>query len=162
MVKIFCGTNVTVTAVYSPPRQGLTSSDYIYFINHLGLRWVIGGVFNIKHAYWPKLNSPKGTELYSAIKQTHSSAVSGGRPTVFALRPRQDIRLHWFLHYMWNCSSIHWHRKCDSTSGHSPIVLTWINQIIRKHVNASITNKNIDWDLLHKLVIKKINFHTRL
>lgn len=60
----------------------LSSSDYIDFFIHLGSRWVIGGDSNAKHAYWGcRLNSLKDAELYSAINQTHSSAVSSGKPT---------------------------------------------------------------------------------
>jgi hypothetical protein len=62
--------NLTISAIYWPPRHAIKKEQCNEFINTLGNRFLVVGDFNAKHQYWgSRLTTPKGRELYKTIKE---------------------------------------------------------------------------------------------
>lgn len=73
---------MSVTSVYSPPRHNIKSTLYKELINSHKYRFVMGGDFNAKNIQWgSRLTTPKGKELYTAIRITGCEFISTGKPT---------------------------------------------------------------------------------
>jgi hypothetical protein len=74
--------NLTISAIYCPPRHKIKKEQYNAFINALGHRFLIGGDFNAKHQYWgSQLINPKGRELYQTIQEKQIEVLSTDEPT---------------------------------------------------------------------------------
>jgi hypothetical protein len=73
---------LSITAVYSPPKHNIKTTDYVKFFQTLGYRFNAGGDYNAKNTYWgSRTNTTKGRELYKAIKNNNLQHLSSGQPT---------------------------------------------------------------------------------
>jgi hypothetical protein len=51
----------TATAIYSPPRDAISTEEYTDLIQSLGNKFLIGGDWNAKNTVWgARLTTPKG------------------------------------------------------------------------------------------------------
>jgi len=67
-IKVQSGNgNLTIAAVYCPPRFTIFEGQFMDFYNLLGERFISAGDYNAKHTHWgSRLVTPKGRQLYSA------------------------------------------------------------------------------------------------
>ena len=66
-VSTNCG-DVSVFAIYSPPRHFILYEDLQNFFSNLVSRFLVAVDFNVKHPWWgSRLTNPKGRELYKCI-----------------------------------------------------------------------------------------------
>jgi hypothetical protein len=76
-----CNGQLIVLAVCCPPWHSIYKEQFKEFCDTLGNRFLICGDFNAKHRAWgPRLNTPKGRELYRAIKENQLEATSTREP----------------------------------------------------------------------------------
>jgi len=62
---------VTITAVYCPPRHNLKKEHFGTFCQRLGPKFIAGGDYNSKHTLWGSgLTTTKGRELKVKVKQS--------------------------------------------------------------------------------------------
>ena len=82
-ISVNCnGANLTLAAVYCPPRFSLNESQFLDFFKTLGEKFIAAGDYNAKHTYWgSRLCNPKGRNLYSAIIKNNLDISSPGQPT---------------------------------------------------------------------------------
>ena len=74
--------DITIAAIYCPPRFKMEKEEYIHLFQKLGNCFIIGGDYNEKNTYWgSRLDTPKGKELYEAIKELNCEIQSTGKPT---------------------------------------------------------------------------------
>ena len=73
---------ITVTAVYSPPKHNIKTLDYEYFFNTLGQHFITGGDYNAKHTYWgSRTTTTNGRELLNAMRKNNLQRISSCQPT---------------------------------------------------------------------------------
>ncbi|GBP31097.1 RNA-directed DNA polymerase from mobile element jockey [Eumeta japonica] len=69
--------DITIAAVYCPPKHQILREDYRHFFSQLGHRYIIGGDWNAKHLFWgSKLVTTRGRHLYQAVKELNLECVS--------------------------------------------------------------------------------------
>jgi hypothetical protein len=74
--------NLTISAIYRPPRHTIKKEQYNAFINSLRHRFLAGGYFNANHQHWGShLINHKGREQYQSIQEKQLEILSTGEPT---------------------------------------------------------------------------------
>jgi hypothetical protein len=66
---------LTVTAVYSPPKYNLKMDHYELFVSTLGQKFIAGGDYNSKHTIWRSRITTTKAESYTTFckkRITHS------------------------------------------------------------------------------------------
>jgi len=75
-------TNLTLSAVYCPPRFALNEPQFLDYFKSLGEKFLAAGDYNSKHTYWgSRLCNPKGRKLYNVIINNNLDVASPGQPT---------------------------------------------------------------------------------
>jgi len=87
---------LTISAVYCPPKHATKQDEFEQYLKILGNRFIAGGDFNAKHPQWgSRLISPKGRELWEAMKHLNLEPMSTGEPTYWSTdRQKKNTRCH--------------------------------------------------------------------
>jgi len=74
--------SVTIASTYCPPRYNLKAISFETFFLSLGSCFVVCGDFNSKHSLWGlRLDTTKGRELATVIREHNYAVLSTGTPT---------------------------------------------------------------------------------
>lgn len=88
--------NITMASVYCPPGYKLKKEEYVRLFQKLGNCFIMGGDYNAKNTFWgSRVDTPKGKELYEAIKEHRCEVKSTGKPTYWPTDRKKipDLRL---------------------------------------------------------------------
>lgn len=138
---------LTVASLYSPPRHSITPDEYLYFLNSLGDRFIVGGDFNAKHTTWgSRLITTKGRTLIKAIRELNCEALSGGNPTYWPTDPNKipDL-IDFFIVKNISKNYIKVQDLQHLSSDHSPVLLTLSNYIVKGKTIPNLVNSKTDW-----------------
>lgn len=116
---------VTIAAIYSPPRYAIKKEQYTELLTRLGNRFIIGGDFNAKNTYWgSRLTTTKGKELLNAIREIKCQPISTGKPTYWPTDTQKipDV-IDFFIYKDIPSNFIRAEEGFDMNSDHSPIFL---------------------------------------
>ena len=73
---------MSITALYSPPKNKIKYERYMQLFNKHKGRFVIGGDFNAKNVNWgSRLTTTRGRELLKAVNNLGCTVMSTGSPT---------------------------------------------------------------------------------
>jgi len=73
---------ITVAAVYCPPRHNIEKDQFKAFFHTLGPRFIAGGDYNSKNVLWgSRFTTTKGRELSRVLHENNYSYLSTGTPT---------------------------------------------------------------------------------
>ena len=73
---------ITMAAVYCPPRHNLKKEQFETFFQTLGPKFIAGGDYNSKHTLWgSRLTTTAGREFSKVIQENNYSYLSTGTPT---------------------------------------------------------------------------------
>jgi len=68
---------LTITAVYCPPKHNTKSDDYERFFQTLGHGFIAGGDYNAKNTFWgSRLTATKGRELHKTMRNDNLQHLS--------------------------------------------------------------------------------------
>jgi len=82
---------LTVTALYSPPKYNLKKDHYDSFLSTLGPRFMAGGDYNGKHTTWgSRITTIKGKELFNLLQEKNYSFLTTGNPTYWPTDPTKQ------------------------------------------------------------------------
>lgn len=87
-----CKKDLTLSAVYCPPRFILSEAEFLNFFKTLGDKFIAAGDYNAKHKFWgSRTSNPKGKQLYKVIinKQNNLDIESPGKPTYWPADPKK-------------------------------------------------------------------------
>jgi len=87
---------ITLAAVYCPPRFTISENQFLDFFNTLGDRFKAAGDYNAKHTHWgSRLVTAKGKLLYNTIIKVSNklSCASPGTPIYWPTDPRMILDL---------------------------------------------------------------------
>jgi len=105
--------DVSVTAIYLPPRFALKEADFKNFFQKLGPQFILRGDFNDKHPWWgSRLTNPKGSELYKCIVNNSITTFSTGKPTYW---PTNSRKIPDFVAYFGIPHTLETHNQISST-----------------------------------------------
>ncbi|XP_017473031.1 PREDICTED: RNA-directed DNA polymerase from mobile element jockey-like [Rhagoletis zephyria] len=84
--------DITLSAVYCPPRFTITEKQFMDFFSSLGERFLAAGDYNAKHPHWgSRLSNPKSKQLYNALicRRNKLDYASPGKPTYWPADPQK-------------------------------------------------------------------------
>jgi hypothetical protein len=82
---------LTVTAVYSPPKYNLKRDHYKLFFSTMGPKFMAGGDYDSKHTVWgSRITTTKGIELYDLLQKKNYLFLTTGNPTYWPMEPNKQ------------------------------------------------------------------------
>ncbi|CAH0696016.1 unnamed protein product [Spodoptera exigua] len=124
------------------------SSKFSEFLLTLGNKFIAGGDWNAKHTHWgSRLITTRGRQLKASIDANGMHSISSCEPTYWPTDPnKKPDLLDFFIfgglskHYL-KAESCH-----DSSSDHTPVILTISTTLISYEEPESLYNKLTDWE----------------
>jgi len=150
---------ITVTAVYSPPKHNIKTLDYEYFFNTLGQHFITGGDYNAKHTYWgSRTTTTKGRELLSAMRKNNLQHISSCQPTYWPsdMNKQPDL-LDFCITKGIAMQKVPVESHLGLTSDHTPILVTMHTSFLQQPKKPSLSNNNTDWEAFRELIETQIN-----
>jgi hypothetical protein len=155
--------NITIAALYSPPRH-ITIQEYLHYFSTLEPRLVAAGDWNAKNTNWgSRLTTHKGRMLLQAIRQENLHTLSTGEPTYW---PTDTHKIPDLLDFavIKQIPPIHCAIKSsfDLHSDHSPIIITVSTEILAKEPITRLSTKATNWEAFQEYINQRINPDIRL
>ncbi|GBP66443.1 RNA-directed DNA polymerase from mobile element jockey [Eumeta japonica] len=149
--------DITIAAVYCPPKHQILRKDYRHFFSQLGHRYIIGGDWNAKHLFWgSRLVTTRGRQLYQAVKELNLECLSTGEPTYWLTDPRKTpdlLDLFITKNIIINNTSVE--SDLDLTSDHSAVILNLNDKIILNEAPLRLYNKKTNWEEYRDIITKE-------
>jgi hypothetical protein len=117
---------LTIAAVYCPPRHNLKQEHFEAFFQTLGPKFLAGGDYNSKHIQWgSRLTTTKGHELSKMMQENNYSYISTGSPTYWTTDTTKipDL-LDFFVTKGISAKYADIQASYDLTSDRTPIIVT--------------------------------------
>lgn len=146
--------DITLAAVYCPPKHQLSREDFKHFFTTLGNRFISGGDWNAKHNFWgSRLITTRGRQLYQAVEDLNLDCISTGEPTYWPTDPQKipDL-LDFFVSKNIALSNISIESNFDLISDHSAALLNVHSKIILTEVPHKIYSRHTDWEKYQKII----------
>lgn len=143
--------DITISAVYIPPKYELKKEQYRNLLKALGNTFIFGGDFNAKNTHWgSRLTNTKGKELLCAIREINCNVISTGKPTYWPTDiGRKPDLIDFFIYKNLSAAYLNIEEGYDMHSDHSPIILTLSETVTQKKRSPTLVNKNTDWESFH-------------
>ena len=145
---------ITVSAIYCPPKHNNKYDDYVRFFMTLGNRFLVGGDFNAKHTFWgSRLINTKGRELYKVIHNNNLKHLSTRQPTYWPSDPRKipDL-LDLCITKGLDTRKFTVASCLELTSDHTPILITMHANVIGQPTKPSLYSKRTDWNYFREIL----------
>jgi hypothetical protein len=155
---------ITITAVYCPPKHNNKYNEYERFFKTLGHRFIAGGDFNAKNTFWgSRLTTTKGRELHTAMRNNNLQHLSTGQPTYWPSDTNKMPDLLDFCIVKGIPTQKFTVESClDLTSDHTPILINMFSHIIGKPKRPSLCNQQTDWDCFRDMLDDRLNLQIPL
>lgn len=156
--------NITLSAIYVPPRFTPKPEEFQHFFSTLGPRFIAGGDWNSKHTYWgSRLINPRGRNLYAATRTGSFTFMSTGEPTYWPTdHNRIPDLLDFYIGHGISDNYTHVEPDYDLSSDHSVVTLTLSTTVILKPTSVSLTSTKTNWDEFRRYIEENINLKTKL
>ncbi|CAG9133710.1 unnamed protein product [Plutella xylostella] len=154
---------ITLSSVYCPPKKRWTTetddTDFHEYFKTLGNRFIAGGDWNAKNILWgSRLTTTRGRRLKHCLTNNRLQTITTGRPTYWPTDVnRLPDLLDFFIYkgvqsYFLDIDDCH-----DTTSDHSPVILTMSTTIISRPRNPYLYNNRTDWDYFQQYLNKNLD-----
>jgi hypothetical protein len=155
---------LTIAAIYSPPRQALSSPEYKDFLLSLGSRSMAAGDWGAKHMAWgSRLITSKGRVLYKTIQENNLNILSTGEPTYW---PTDYNKIPDLLDFaVTKCISDIYsiiESNLDLSSDFSPIIITIRAHVVWKNAILKLCTRETNWELFRDILNEKIRLDYRM
>lgn len=154
---------ITLSSVYCPPKKRWTTetddTDFHEYFKTLGNKFIAGGDWNAKNILWgSRLTTTRGRRLKHCLTNNRLQTITTGRPTYWPTDVnRLPDLLDFFIYkgvqsYFLDIDDCH-----DTTSDHSPVILTMSTTIISRPRNPYLYNNRTDWDYFQQYLNKNLD-----
>ncbi|GBO98989.1 Probable RNA-directed DNA polymerase from transposon X-element [Eumeta japonica] len=148
--------DITIAAVYCPPKHQILREDYRHFFSQLGHRYIIGGDWNAKHLFWgSRLVTTRGRQLYQAVKELNLECLSTGEPTYWPTDPRKTLIYLTFHNKNIIINNTSVESDLDLTSDHSAVILNVNDKIILNEAPPRLYNKKTNWEEYRDIITEE-------
>lgn len=150
---------ISLAAVYCPPRFTVSSHQFENFFQSLGPRFLAGGDYNAKHPLWgSRLYNPKGRNLHEVVQNHRFQVHSPGTPTHWPSDPTRlpDI-IDIFVSRGLNSLNFNITALADLSSDHSPVLLSLDTQPTLLEQPPSLTRGIMDWGHFKESINMNLN-----
>lgn len=155
---------LTIAAVYCPPRHNTKKSDFKEYFQTLGNIFIAGGDYNSKNTRWgSRLITTRGRELLKTLDDNGYSFLSTGTPTYWPTDPQKipDL-LDFYVTNGINTTYTALVPSFDLSSDHSPIIATIGTSVIYKKSTPRLHNAKTNWDIYRSTLSESIDLNIRL
>jgi len=155
---------ITIAAVYCPPRHNLKKEQFETFFQTLGPKFIAGGDYNSKHTLWgSRLTTTKGRELSKVIQENNYSYLSTGTPTYWPTDGNKipDL-LDFFVTNGIPSSYADIQPSYDLTSDHSPIIATISTAVVIRKPTPRLHNAKTNWETYRQIIQEKAKLSIKL
>ena len=145
--------DLTISAVYCPPRHNNEYDDYERFFTTLGNRFIAGGDYNAKNTIWgSRLTTTKGCELHRVILHNNLNYLSTRQPTYWptATNKLPDL-LDFCLTKGIDTRKPTVESSLELTSDHTPILITMFAHIQGKPKKPSLYTNRKNWNYFREI-----------
>ena len=156
-----CTGNITLSAIYCPPKHTIKKEMFLKFFNSLGNRFIAGGDYNAKHPWWGSRQSyasPRGKQLYDAMQEQNLIPISTGEPTYW---PSDKNKLPDLIDFAvtkgFNANYFSVQSCLDLSSDHSPILIQLNTQIINTEKRNLLYNKKTNWQKYREYIEENLS-----
>ena len=143
---------ITVAAVYCPPRHNLKQEHFEEFFQTLGPKFLAGGDYNNKHINWgSRLTTTKVRELSKVHQEKNYSYLSTGSPKYWPTDTNKipDL-LDFFITNGISTTYADIQASCDLTSDHTPIIVTISTSVMVRQPAPRLHTSQTDWETYKK------------
>lgn len=146
--------DITLAAVYCPPKHQTSREDFKHLFSTLGHRFISGGDWNAKHLFWgSRLITTRGRQLYQAVKDLNLDCLSTGEPTYWPADPQKTPDLiDFFVTKNIALSNTNIASIFDLSSDHSPVLLNVHSKIILTEAPPKIYNSHTNWEKYQDII----------
>jgi hypothetical protein len=155
---------LTVAAVYCPPKYSTKKEDFNDFFQTLAHRFIAGGDYNCKNPLWgSRLTTTRGRELSKTIYEQKYSQLSTGTPTYWPTDPNKipDL-LDFFVTKGIAPELMEVVPSLDLSSDHTPIIAIIGCEATHKSPRTKLHNKKTNWEEYRTQIQNKINLRVSL
>jgi len=155
---------ITITAVYSPPKHNTKTIEYEQFFQTLGHLFIAGGDYNAQNTYWgARTTTTKGRELHNAVRKHNLQHLSSCQPTYWPSdMNKQPALLDFCVTKGIATQKVSVDSCLELTSDHTPIIVTIHTRVQQQPKKPSLYNKNTDWEIFRTLLETQINLKITL
>lgn len=157
---VFHGSNITLSAIYCPPRFSITSAQFSDFFATLGEKFLAAGDYNAKHTYWgSRLITPRGRQLYNVLMNKRDlDFVSPGQPTYWPtdLSKKPDLIDFGITKHI-SRNLITAESSPDLSSDHSPVIFNLTENPVYNHQDYKLTSPRTNWLKYRKYISSHIH-----
>ena len=162
-VESSCG-QLNLSAIYCPPKHIISSTNFADYFSTLGERFVVGGDWNAKNTYWgSRLTTTRGRQLKLSLDDNNLTCISSGEPTYWPTDPNKKPDLLDFFVIKGLSTNYMKAESClDSSTDHTPVLLTISTSIISYERPDSLCNKFTDWEGFREYINENIELKMSL
>lgn len=153
-----------ISSVYCPPKHKVSKEMFTRFFETLGNRFLVGGDWNCKNTYWgSRLTNTRGRQLKLSLDANNLFTASTCEPTHFppVISKIPDL-IDFFVIKGFSSHYVKCEPCYDTSSAHSPVLLTLSTKIIEHDSPARLYNKKTDWFSFREYVEENIELKTAL
>ena len=157
---------ITLTVIYCPPKHIINTEMFSKFFESLGHRFIAAGDYNAKHPWWGSRSSsgtPRGRQLYATIQSLNLFPISTGEPTYWPTDKNKTPDLLDFAVVKGINPDCFTATSClDLSSDHSPVIISFKQQIKMIQKTPHLYNKNTDWEKYKEYLNNNLNCNISL
>lgn len=155
---------LTVAAVYCPPRHNIKEDNFYEFFQTLGNKFIAGGDYNCKNTIWgSRLTTTKGRELLKTIRNHQYLSLTTGTPTYWPSDPDKipDL-LDFYITNGISTSYMDIVPNYDLSSDHTPVIATISTVVVNKKTIPRLHNRRTNWTEYRSKIDEATNLRTSL
>lgn len=134
---------LNISAIYCLPKHNIKKDQYEHLFKYLGNRFIVGGDWNAKNIHWgSRLTTPKGRELFAAIRGNNLCHLSTRQPTYWPADKRKipDVVDFCVIKGV-NMSHLKIKSSLSLSSDHTPLILT-LPSSVQETLRQPVLNTN--------------------
>lgn len=156
--------NITVAAVYCPPKHSISEQQFQNFYDSFGQRFIAAGDCNAKHSAWgSRLVTPRGRELFKTMLKNNLSHISPGSPTYW---PSDKNKLPDVIDFCITkgVPGNYAIAECtlDLSSDHTPIIVTIDKELVELSRPPFLHSKSTNWENFSYLIDQNLSTNINL
>ena len=155
---------ITVAAVYCPPRHNLKQEYFEAFFQTLGPKFLAGGDYNSKHIQWgSRLTTTKGREFSKVLQKENYSYLSTGSATYWPTDSNKtpDL-LEFFITNGISTTYTDIQASYDLPSDHTHVIVTISTSVMVRQPAPILHTSQTNWETYQNVIRDKVDLRTKL
>ena len=157
---------VVLSAINCPPKHSIKDMEFTEFFKTLGNRFIAGGDYNAKHAWWgsrASISTPRGRQLFTAMQKDNLFSISTGEPTYWPTDNNKLPDLIDFAIVKNIDQKLFTVKSCyDLSSDHSPVIIEINSKITSTSKTTLMYNIKTNWQMYKDYIDNNLSCNVSL